>query len=130
MEIQKVYLSGGFKSNWSDLVTLNCDGFIWIDPKQKENNKTMTINEYATWDLHFIKKCDIIFIYVEKTNTSCIGLSVEAGFARGLGKTVILILEPNHESIKDNYLKFLTKVSDVTFENLQDGINYLKSFYI
>jgi len=129
---QKVYLAGGFKSDWSVRVKHSCDKFIWIDPRLKEykhgQRVVMNVNEYGKWDLHFIKQSDIIFVYVERSNTSCIGLSVEAGYAKGLGKTVILVLEPNHETIKDTYLQFLTQVADIVFEDLESGIEYLKSF--
>lgn len=129
----KVYLAGGYKSSWQKEVK-KLNGFIWFDPKEKERPEgkviPMTLNEYGTWDLHFIDKSDIVFVYVERTNTSCIGLSVEIGFAKGIGKTVILVLEPNHETIKDRYLQFLKKVADITFETLDDGMNYLQTFKI
>jgi hypothetical protein len=128
---QKVYLAGGFRSDWQKVVK-QLNGFTWLDPKEKEmpNGKKipMTVNEYGTWDLHNIKLCDIVFVYAERTNTSCIGLAVESGYAKGIGKTVILVLEPNHETINDRYLQFLTKASCITFDNLQDGMDYLQSF--
>jgi hypothetical protein len=55
-------------------------------------------------------------------------LCCEAGYAKGLGKTVITVLEPNHETIKDAYLSFITQVSDIVFEDLESGVSYLKSF--
>lgn len=131
---QKVYLAGGFKNDWQTRVISCSDMFDWINPKSKEYSNgdriTMNINEYGKWDLHFIKQSDIVFIYVERDNTSCIGLSVEAGYAKGLGKTVILVLEPNHETIKDSYLAFITQVADIVFDDLESGVNYLKSFGI
>ena len=131
---QIVYLAGGFKSDWANKVKKCSENFNWINPKEKEYKNgervIMNVNEYGKWDLHYIKKSDIVFVYIEKENTSCIGLCVEAGFAKGLGKTVILVIEPNHETIKDVYLSFVTQVSDITFDNLEDGVNYLKSFSI
>lgn len=130
---QKIYLAGGFRSNWQDKIKA-IDGFIFLDPKAKERpNNTITpmsVNEYGTWDLHFIKQSDIVFAFVERTNPSCIGLSVECGYAKGLNKTIILVLEPNHETIKDSYLQFLNKSASITFETLQQGIDYLQSFAI
>lgn len=130
---QKVYLAGGFRSNWQEELE-KIDDFLWLNPRKKEMPKNvkipMTVNEYGTWDLHFISQSDIVFAYAERTNPSCIGLSVEVGYAKGLGKTVILVLEPNHETIKDSYLQFLHKAASIVFDNLQDGIDYLKSFKI
>jgi len=130
---QKVYLAGGFRTNWQNRVK-QIYGFVWLDPKEKERPNgvitPMDVNEYGTWDLHFIKQSDIVFVYAERTNPSCIGLSVEMGYAKGLGKTVILVLEPNNEKIDDKYLQFLKKGANITFEVLQDGIDYLQSFKI
>ena len=129
---QTVYLAGGFKSDWADKVKECSDNFNWVNPKEKEYKNgervIMNVNEYGSWDLHYIRKSDIVFVYVERSNTSCIGLSVEAGFAKGLDKTVILVLEPSHETIKDEYLSFITQVASIVFEDLESGINYLKSF--
>lgn len=131
---QKVYLAGGFKNDWQSKVISSSEWITWINPKSKEytngERTTMSVPEYGKWDLHYIKQSDIVFVYVEKDNTSCIGLSVEAGYAKGLGKMVILVLEPNHETIKDSYLSFITQVADIVFSDLESGINYLKSFAI
>lgn len=128
---QKVYLAGGYRSCWQEKVK-SLNGFTWFDPKQKERPKgkiiPISLNEYGTWDLHFINKSDIVFVYAEKTNPSCIGLAVEIGYAKGIGKTVILILEPNHETIEDRYMHFLKKAASITFETLVEGIDYLQSF--
>lgn len=131
---QKVYLAGGFKSDWHSKVMSSSELITWINPKSKEYSNgertTMSVAEYGKWDLHFIRQSNIVFIYVERDNTSCIGLSVEAGYAKGLGKMVILVLEPNHETIKDSYLSFITQVADIVFDDLESGVNYLKSFGI
>ena len=118
--MNKVYLAGGFKSDWANKVKKCSNKIHFINPKDKEFKNgeriVMNVNEYGKWDLHFIKQCDILFVYVERTNTSCIG------------KTVITILEPNHETIKDAYLSFITQVSDIVFETFEEGVEYLKSF--
>tara|TARA_R110000782_G_C14485160_1_gene376553 strand:+ start:94 stop:492 length:399 start_codon:yes stop_codon:yes gene_type:complete len=131
--MQKVYLAGGHRSDWQFQVKNNVKALTYFDPKLKEEilfsqGTSMTLEEYGTWDLHHIKQSDIVFVYAETDNPSCIGLAVEMGYAKGLGKTVILVLEPGHSTILDRYLKFLTKAADVTFDNLEDGINYLKYF--
>jgi nucleoside 2-deoxyribosyltransferase len=134
LEKQKVYLAGGFKSDWANKVKKCSPSLSWINPKDKEfkngERVVMSVDEYGKWDLHFIKQCDILFVYIERINPSCIGLSCEAGYAKGLGKTVITVLEPNNETIKDSYLSFITQVSDIVFETLEDGVEYLKSFAV
>jgi len=127
MEKQKVYLAGGIRSNWQERVIEKVDA-IFYNPRTKEVTKTLTLNEFGTWDLHFIKKCDIVFAYMEKTNPSGIGMAVEIGYAKGIGKTVILCLELENEHMKDRYLEFMKKCSDVVYDNLDDAINHLNIY--
>ncbi len=122
---QKVYLAGGMRLGWRKKIKRL--GMLFFDPAQKESKKSMTLEEYVTWDLHYIKQCNIIFCYMEKTNPSGIGLAAEMGYAKGLGKTVILVIEPN-DTQEDRYLAFLRKVSDIVFEDFEEGLKYLKLF--
>lgn len=123
----KIYLAGGIRSNRQEKVTSRIDAEFY-NPRTKEVDKVLTLTEFGTWDLHYIKQCDIVFAYMEKNNPSGIGMSVEIGYAKGLGKTVILCLEENNEFIKDKYLEFMKKASDIVFTDLEDAIKYLSLF--
>ena len=125
MRKQKVYLAGGMHSDWREKIR-TLQNVEFIDPKEKEMKRKFELQEYGTWDLNYIKQCDICFVYMEKTNPSGFGLAVEAGYAKGKDKTVILVLEPGHE--KDRYLQFLRKVADATYDNLEEAIDFLGSF--
>ena len=125
MRKQKVYLAGGMHSDWREKIR-TLQNVEFIDPKEKEVKRKFELQEYGTWDLNYIKQCDICFVYMEATNPSGFGLAVEAGYAKGKDKTVILVLETGHE--KDRYLQFLRKVSDATYDNLDEGIDFLSSF--
>ena len=123
----KIYLTGGYKSNWQEKFKyLTNFKFDIYNPREKEfnNNERVVIDltEYGAWDLHHIRMCDVVFVYLERTNPSCIGAVIEAGYAKGLGKTVVTVLEKQHEFIEDRYLEFIKKVSDITYENLNDVI--------
>jgi nucleoside 2-deoxyribosyltransferase len=121
---QKVYLAGGMNSQWREIVKSHFINDIEIfDPKYKPDKKW---SEYATWDIHYVKQCDILFAYMDKPNPSGYGLAAEMGYAKALNKTVIFVLEPNHE--KDKYLQFLKQFADVIYESLDEGIEYLKTF--
>lgn len=124
---QKIYLAGGLRSNWQKKVTDKVDA-IFYNPREKEVDKVLTLLEFGTWDLHFIKKCDIVFGHMERTNPSGVGMAVEMSYAKALGKTVILCLEENNEHVKDRYLQFMKKVSDIVFTDIDDAINYLKLY--
>ena len=119
---QKVYLAGGFNSGWRERVK-QLDNVDFFDPKLKPDKHW---SEYGAWDIHHIKQCDILFGYMERTNPSGFGLSVELGYARALNKTVILVLENGHE--KDKYLQFLQVTANVVYDELLEGIKFLATF--
>lgn len=123
----KIYLAGGIRSNWQEKVISNVIA-DFFNPRTKEIERKMVLTEFGTWDLHYIKQCDIVFGFMEKDNPSGIGMSVELGYAKGLGKTVILVLEKENQHIKDKYLEFMTKVADVVYDNLDEGVEFLKTF--
>lgn len=123
----KIYLAGGLRSGWQDKLKELLPNIELISPLDKDD-KSMNVYEYGTWDLHYIKQCDLVFAYMEKTNPSGIGLSCEIGFAYGIGKTVITCLEPNNEHIKDVYLQFIKKVSHIVYDDLDSAVKYLKNF--
>lgn len=125
--MNKVYLAGGLRSNWQQKV-IDSVKATFFNPRQKEVDQPMTLQEYGTWDLHHVKKADLVFAYMEKDNPSGIGLSVEIGYAKGLGKTVVLCLEPNNEHKKDSYLSFLKKAADIVFEDFDKAVEYLKNY--
>jgi len=123
----KIYLAGGLRSGWQEKIKNALPQFDFISPLDKDD-KSMNVLEYGTWDLHQIKYCEMVFAYMEKSNPSGIGLSCEIGFAYGIGKTVVTVLEPENEHTKDNYLQFIKKVSHLCFDNLEEGIKYLSNF--
>lgn len=123
----KVYLAGGIRSGWQNNMP-KINGVEYFDPSKKESDKSLTLSEFGTWDLHFIKESNIVFAYMEKTNPSGIGMAVEIGYAKALGKTVILCIEPNNDTIKQHRLDFMKKVSDVVYETFDEAVNYLRLF--
>jgi len=126
--MQKVYLAGGMRVDWREGIKKECKGLVFFCPVDKESSQVMSVDEYGTWDLHYIKQADILFGYMERTNPSGIGLACEMGMAYGMNKTVILVLEKGSEHFADDKLEFLRKVAHITFSELQEGINYLKTF--
>lgn len=123
----KVFLSGGFKSNWqSEVIQVLGEQFIFFNPREHGLEHS---DFYTTWDIHFVKECDILFAFMEKTNPSGYGLAFELGVAYSLNKTIILIDEKsNEDKTFSKYFKILHKPSGVVLNNLADGIDYLKKF--
>jgi len=57
---------------------------------------------------------------MEKDNPSGIGLSAEIGYAKALNKTIIFVNES-----ESKYFKFVEELSDVVYNNLKDGVDFL-----
>jgi nucleoside 2-deoxyribosyltransferase len=123
----KIFLSGGFKSNWQlKVITELQDQFIFFNPREHGLEHS---DFYTTWDIHFVKECDILFAYMESTNPSGYGLSFELGIAYALNKTIILIDEKSPlDQQFAKYFKILHRPSGVVLSNLDEGIEYLKKF--
>lgn len=124
----KVFLSGGFKSNWQDkLIEKLGNEFLFFDPRKHQLNES---NEYALWDVHFVKQADIFFGYMESSNPSGMGLIFELGVAYGSNKTIILVDEKSSTDRHfERYFKIVRNSSHILFENIDDAIVYLESFH-
>ena len=83
---------------------------------------------HTEWDLEAIRSSDIVFAYFEDSNPGGYGLSLETGYAAALGKHIILVDEKSlHSTDAGRYLKIVRATSNVVFDSLSEGINYLKS---
>jgi nucleoside 2-deoxyribosyltransferase len=130
----KIYLAGGFHGNWRQEVH---NAFLlkdvkFLDPLEPEldaegKRKMLPFAEYTAWDLWAIRTADVVFVYSEASNPGQ-GYIVEAGYAKGLGKTVILVRERGNLHMPDKYLNFLDAIADYATDNLEHGINVLKRF--
>lgn len=125
----KVFLSGGFKSNWQSKIIDECkDDFIFFNPKEHNIKESQL---YTTWDIHFVKECDIMFAYMEETNPSGYGLTFELGVAYALNKTIILIDEKSDkDKVFDKYFQMIQNSANVMFDSLDEGVKFLKHFAI
>lgn len=122
----RVFLSGRLESNWQQMVISQVPNLEYLDPRKHQLNAP---NQYAVWDLFHIAKADILFAYMERDNPSGYGLAGEVGYAKGLGKTIILVDEKSKvdEQFKKNFA-IIRAISDSTFESLNDGISFLQRF--
>jgi nucleoside 2-deoxyribosyltransferase len=127
----KIYTAGGFHGTWRQKLneTLK-DSFDILDPfskefdSSKEERKRLSFAEYTAWDLWAIRTADIVFVYSERTNPGQ-GYIVEAGYAKGLGKTVVLVREDNNQHMPDKYLNFIDCIADFKTNNFEEGLEFL-----
>jgi nucleoside 2-deoxyribosyltransferase len=114
-----VYLSGGMKSDWQDTVKSSIYNAEWIDPSRHGLSKP---DEYTAWDLLGVRKADIVFAYLAEDNPSGIGLALEVGYAKALGKTIVFVDE------RGGYTDIVRSTADVWCDNLDEGIGILRMF--
>ena len=127
----KIYTAGGFYGDWRERFNKKLgDSFIILDPfskefdKSKRERKRLLFKEYTAWDLWAIRTADIVFVYSEKTNPGQ-GYIVEAGYAKGLGKTVVLVRELGNEHMQDKYLNFIDCVADYVCYDFDEGMEFV-----
>ena len=144
MDKVRVYLAGGFHTDWQKRVIKECgfDDFYFLNPLEKEtDNKTkqwknisLTEEEkeersklatQATYwfsDKLAVQKADIIFCYLEDYRPKLLGTGMifELGMAFALGKFVILINKIEHRYYREFEHLF------TSFKTLEEGIEYLK----
>jgi nucleoside 2-deoxyribosyltransferase len=113
----KVYLSGGMVSNWQERMIKAAPGIYFINPMDHEYGYS---REYTTADLLGIRMADVVFCYIESSNPLGIGAAIECGYAKALGKTVVLV----NEKYDRNY-DMLAQIADVFFTEIEKGINFL-----
>ncbi|MEO7977690.1 nucleoside 2-deoxyribosyltransferase domain-containing protein [Flavobacterium sp.] len=125
----KIYLAGGFKGGWqNDVIKKLSLDFIFFNPQKHDLDD---VEKYTTWDLYHVEKCDILLGYMSKENPSGYGLALEIGYAKALNKLIILVDERSKidETFK-RYFSICKESSNVSFETLDEAINYIKSFII
>jgi nucleoside 2-deoxyribosyltransferase len=120
-DFMKVYLAGGTKSGWQELVksALRDTDVLFLDPRMNGFKDPVL---YTAWDMQAIRGSGIVFAYLEKYNPSGLGLAAEIGYAKGLGYPVVFVNE-RHE---DPYTHFLEAMAGMYFETLPAGIEDLK----
>lgn len=125
---KRIYLAGGMHSNWRGVITKQLEGktyFQWIDPM---DNKMRKPDQYTFWDLKSIDQCDILVGYMDKTNPSGFGLNLEIGYAKALGKTIVLIVPDDftRDDARSRYFDMARVCADVIVKTLSDCADFLK----
>jgi len=122
----KIYLAGGFHSGWQDLVMKALPSFEYFDPR---SHGLVTKAEYTAWDLEAIRRSDYVFAYFEPTNPGGYALALEVGFAKALGKFVIVVDEKSATDTQTGrYLEMVGETADASFKTLKDGVAFLRKF--
>lgn len=125
----EVYLAGGMNnSDWQAKVIneVRSKDILFYNPREHNLDDSV---EYTVWDLYYVKKCDILFAYMQQDNPSGIGLTLEVGYARALDKTIILIDEKSSvDPVFSNRFKIVRESASIVFDSLDAGIDFLSKF--
>lgn len=116
-----VYLAGGFKSGWQDVIVKQVPELLYIDPR---SHGLKSKYDYTIWDTRAIRQSDIVFAYFESTNPGGYNLAFEVGFAHALQKTIILVDQTPPEVAR--YIGMTQAVAHVELNSLADGICILQ----
>ena len=121
----KVYLAGGMHGNWRDTYKKFLDLDVF-DPCEHGLDK---FDQYTTWDLYAIERCDVLLAYMEADNPGGQGLMLEIGYAKALGHKIIMVLDEEF-MMQDRYRYFMmgATCADVVVYDHEDGLKVLLSF--
>ncbi|MHB9100331.1 MAG: nucleoside 2-deoxyribosyltransferase domain-containing protein [Sulfuricella sp.] len=118
-----IYLAGGFKSGWQKTVKSNLSGYDFLDPSA---HNIQDPKEYTEWDLAAVGRCDIVLANMEQSNPGGYSLALEVGFAKALGKTIILVDQIENPTVS-KYFEMVRQVSDATFGDLDSALEHLNA---
>jgi hypothetical protein len=119
-----VYLAGGFHSGWQRRILSAVPSLTYLDPSKHGLTDPV---RYTRWDLEAIQRSDLVFAYLEATNPAGYALALEVGFAKGLGKTVILVDERSAADEQSaRHLSMVRAAADAAFSSLDEGVAYLR----
>jgi len=115
----KIYLAGGLNSNWQEFAEKELLEHECINPKNWEHTEA---DVYTYRDLDGVYRCDLVLAYMEKENPSGIGMSLEIGYAVGIGKPVIFVNECDSKNFD-----IIEEISSRVFSDLRDAIYFIKN---
>jgi len=114
----KVYLAGGFYTNWQKRVMDGAPEHIYHNPML--HSRQLTTYSFVSDDLNAVHNSDVVFVHFEKTNPTGIGLAVEVGYAVALGIPVMYV--DDHPRINE----FLAGCAKRVFSDLDTAIEFLR----
>ena|ERR1700682_4875620 len=118
-----LYVAGGFRSGWQKEVHSALPEYDILDPSAQQIRDP---EEYTEWDLDAIRRSDVVLANMEATNPGGYSLALEVGFAKALGKRIVLVDQISDPAIK-RYFEMVRQSSDVVFGSLTEAIEHLNT---
>ena len=115
----KIYLAGGFNSDWQERVIKGAPQHDYYNPKTDADQTAAYL--WTTQEIEALKESDLMVAFFEKDNPSGLGLAKEMGWATILKIPVIYIDE--HDRLNE----FLCACSKRIYAKLEPVIEYLRT---
>ena len=116
-----VYLAGDSKSGWQARVCKAIQDLQLLDPSKHD---LADPKELTRWGLQAIRDSDVVLGYLDKEDQNGHALAFELGYAKALGKTILLVHE-NGAGDEDTYFQTVREVADFCFDSLGEAVSYL-----
>ncbi len=116
-----VYLAGDTQSGWQARVCKAIQDLQLLDPSKED---LADPKELTRWGLQAIRKSDVVLAYLEKEDPNGHALAFELGYAKALGKTILLVQE-HGAGEEDKYLQTVREIADFCFDSLGEAVSYL-----
>lgn len=121
---EAIYLAGGMKSKWQDKI-IEASGNSWFEVIDPRSHGLKDEKEYTAWDLDGIARSVTVVAYMDSDNPSGYGLSLEVGYAIGLGIPVWYVCEDTTD--RQRFFGMVRSVAHRNFNSLADCIEALKA---
>ena len=119
---KKIYLAGGFRSGWQEIVKNELPDFDLLDPSVHDLQDPKA---YTEWDLSAVSQSDIVLANMEQSNPGGYSLALEVGYAKALAKKIVFVDQIQNPTI-GRYFEMVRQVSDEVFTDLQEALAYIK----
>lgn len=124
LPLKKIYLAGGFRSNWQSEVAVRLSNlYELIDPSA---HGIQDPAEYTKWDLDAIRRSDIVLANMEASNPGGYSLALEVGFAKALDKKIYMVDLIETPSVR-RYFEMVRQCSERVFPTLDSALDHLAS---
>lgn len=117
-----VYLSGGMRSGWQARVRFALPGVRVADPSQ---HRLESSADFTAADLHGLRLCSVVLGYIERDNASPMGLAAELGYAKALGKQIVLA----SELLDARHLRFVHQLADVLVGDIDEAVAVVRCMW-
>jgi nucleoside 2-deoxyribosyltransferase len=115
----KIYLAGGMKTGWQDRV-MRVVGHEYLDPR---SHGLKDERDYTAWDLAAISDSDLVLAYMDTSNPSGFGLSLEVGYAAALLTPIWYVCEDTSD--RQRYFGMVRACAIRRFDSLDAAIDAL-----